>query len=425
MLKNRDDGDRGGDSVIFTSRQISRGAGSIATVQTPRATPLSALPFLALLFAAAILLSACADRPGADVLTPSLTEAPGAKPHTILVATTRARDPRPGTLFSGERGNGLDFATVTLTVPPAHQPGGIEWPKQAPGNPATDMVVHEAVYRDTDQDFVRDLNAQLARLPAGNRNVLVFVHGYNTMFSEALYRLTQMTHDSDVPGVPVLFSWASRGKTEDYVYDNNSATAARDNLERTLTLVASSKAEKITIMAHSMGNWVTVEALRQMKIGGKGLPANRIGNIILAAPDIDVDVFKSQLKRFGKPEKPFIVVVSRDDKALGFSDFLAGGKVRLGNYTNDDELVALGAVVIDMTNVKAMDPMNHGKFAQLAQLAPALRGQLAAHGALAGDKPNTIELDGIQISGVNQNIGLLPTALAVPVVPIVPAAPAQ
>ncbi|HQS08229.1 MAG TPA: alpha/beta hydrolase [Xanthobacteraceae bacterium] len=382
-------------------------------MQTARATPLTALPLLALLLAAAILLSACADRPGADVLTPNLTEAPGAKPHTILVATTRARDPRPGTLFSGERGTGLDFANVTLTVPPAHQPGGIEWPKQAPGNPATEMVVHEAVYRDTDQDFVRDLNAQLARLPAGNRNVLVFVHGYNTMFSEALYRLTQMTHDSDVPGVPVLFSWASRGKTEDYVYDNNSATAARDNLERTLTLVASSKAEKITIMAHSMGNWVTVEALRQMKIGGNGLPANRVGNIILAAPDIDVDVFKSQLKRFGKPEKPFIVIVSRDDKALGFSDFLAGGKVRLGNYTNDDELVALGAVVIDMTNVKAMDPMNHGKFAQLAQLAPALRGQLAAHGALAGAKPNTIELDGIQISGVNQNIGLLP-ALAAP-----------
>ncbi|OYY80307.1 MAG: hypothetical protein B7Y61_16100, partial [Rhizobiales bacterium 35-66-30] len=250
MFKHRSDGDRGGHSVIFISRQIPRRAGSAASVQTARATPLTALPLLALLLAAAILLSACADRPGADVLTPNLTEAPGAKPHTILVATTRARDPRPGTLFSGERGTGLDFANVTLTVPPAHQPGGIEWPKQAPGNPATEMVVHEAVYRDTDQDFVRDLNAQLARLPAGNRNVLVFVHGYNTMFSEALYRLTQMTHDSDVPGVPVLFSWASRGKTEDYVYDNNSATAARDNLERTLTLVASSKAEKITIMAH-------------------------------------------------------------------------------------------------------------------------------------------------------------------------------
>ncbi|MFG1462210.1 alpha/beta hydrolase [Xanthobacter sp. DSM 24535] len=283
------------------------------------------------------------------------------------------------------------------------------------------MVVHAAVYRDTDQDFVRDLNTQLAALPAGHKNVLVFVHGYNTMFSEALYRLTQMDHDSDVPGVPVLFSWASRGKTEDYVYDNNSATAARDNLENTLSLVASSKAEKITIMAHSMGNWVTVEALRQMKIAGKGIPPNRIGNIILAAPDIDVDVFKSQLKRFGKPEKPFIVIVSRDDKALGFSDFLAGGKVRLGNYTNDAELVALGAVVVDMTNVKALDPMNHGKFAQLAELAPALRGQIAARAATVGDMPSTIELDGIQISGINRNVGILPGTVATPAAPVAPA----
>ncbi|MEP9368147.1 alpha/beta hydrolase [Xanthobacter sp. VNH20] len=400
--------------MIYISRQISRHVGGSAIVQTKRAALPSALPFLALLLAAATLLSACADRPGADVLAPNLTEAPGAKPHTVLVATTRARDPRPGTLFSGERGNGLDFATVTLTVPPAHQPGGIEWPKQAPGNPATDMVVHEAVYRDTDQEFVRDLNAQLALLPAGSRNVLVFVHGYNTMFSEALYRLTQMAHDSDVPGVPVLFSWASRGKTEDYVYDNNSATAARDNLERTLSLVASSKAEKITIMAHSMGNWVTVEALRQMKIGGKGIPPNRIGNVVLAAPDIDVDVFKSQLKRFGKPEKPFIVIISRDDKALGFSDFLAGGKVRLGAYTNDNELVGLGAVVVDMTNVKAMDPMNHGKFAQLVALAPSLRGQLAARGAEVGNQPTNIELDGIHIYGFNQNIGPLPAAPPAP-----------
>ena len=59
------------------------------------------------------------------------------------------------------------------------------------------------------------------------------------------------------------------------------------------------------------------------------------------------------MRRFGKPRKPFFIIVSRDDKALRFSDFIAGGKERLGAYTNDAELTALGAVVIDMTNVKA------------------------------------------------------------------------
>lgn len=203
------------------------------------------------------------------------------------------------------------------------------------------------------------------------------MHGYNTLFSEALYRFTQMAEDSKSTAVPVMFTWASRGSVADYVYDNNSATSARDRLEETINLIFDSGAERVSIMAHSMGNWVTVEALRQIQISGRGLPKDRIGNIILAAPDIDVDVFKSQLRRFGKPAKPFIVIVSRDDKALAFSDFIAGDKPRLGAFTNDAELVELGAVVVDMTNVKSTDGFNHSKFAQLAELAPELRGVMA------------------------------------------------
>lgn len=97
-----------------------------------------------------------------------------------------------------------------------------------------------------------------------------------------------------------------------------------------------------------MGNWVTVEALRQIKISAN----------------------KPPISKFGKPRKPFFIIVSRDDKALRFSDFIAGGKERLGAYTNDAELTALGAVVIDMTDVKANDPSNHAKFAQLVEIAP-------------------------------------------------------
>ncbi len=348
-------------------------------------------------------LPGCAVRPGPDVLAPVLAATPGTKPYTVLVASTRARDLNPGTLYNGERTSKLDFATVTVTVPPSHKPGDIEFAQQQPPNPATDMVVQEAVYLDSDQQFVADLNAQLAKMPPGHRQAVVFIHGYNTQFSEALFRLTQMVHDSGQPGVPVLFTWASRGKTEDYVYDNNSATAARDALERTLGLVAQSKAESVTIIAHSMGNWLTVETFRQMKIGGKMIPPNRLGQVILAAPDIDVDVFKSQLKRFGKPLKPFIVVVSRDDKALGFSDFLAGNKQRLGAYADDADLVSLGAIVVDMTNVKALDSMNHGKFAQLAEIAPQLRGVMEKQ-STSTVTPATpfIELGGVLISGVSQ-----------------------
>ena len=114
----------------------------------------------------------------------------------------------------------------------------------------------------------------------------------------------------------MLFTWASRGKPTAYVYDLNSATAARDGLEHTLRLLLASNAEEVNVLAHSMGNWVTVEAFRQIKISGDLSHANKIGYVFLAAPDIDIDVFKSQMRRFGKPRKPFYIILSEDDRAL-------------------------------------------------------------------------------------------------------------
>jgi esterase/lipase superfamily enzyme len=323
-------------------------------------------------------LAACASRPESGFLLPVAENVAGATDHTILVATTRERDPRPGTLFNGDRATSLDYATLTVSVPPKHVPGNIEWAATPPGDPAADFVVRDEAYLEGDKAFVRALNAQLALRPRGSRNVFVFIHGYNTLFAEGLYRFAQVVHDSKAPGVPVLFTWASRGKLRDYVYDTNSATVARDALEHTLRLVAASDADQVNILAHSMGNWVTVEALRQIKISGNLQHANKLGYIFLAAPDIDIDVFKSQMRRFGKPQRPFYVVLSKDDKALWLSKFIAGGEGRVGADANIEELAGLGATVIDLTELKSTDSSNHDKFAQLAEVAPELRAVLSA-----------------------------------------------
>ena len=135
---------------------------------------------------------------------------------------------------------------------------------------------------------------------------MVFVHGYNTGFDNAVYRVTQIAHDSGYSGTPVLFSWASGGKTTDYVYDKESASVARDQLEATLRLLAQSGARRIDIVAHSMGTWVTMEALRQLAITGDRDLGGKLGDVVLASPDIDVDVFKSQMRRYGKPTKPLL-----------------------------------------------------------------------------------------------------------------------
>jgi len=335
-----------------------------------------ALPIFAVLIAASAFV-ACASRPEVGFLSPVAESATGTADHTLLVATTRQRDARPGTLFNGDRASSLDYATITVSIPQGHVPGKIELAATAPGDPNANFVVRDAAYLDGDKEFVRALNAQLATRPRGDRKVLVFIHGYNTLFAEGLYRFAQVVHDSKSTAVPVLFTWASRGKLAAYVYDTNSATAARDDLEHTLRLVLASDADHVNILAHSMGNWVTVEALRQIKISGDLKHADKFGVVVLAAPDIDLDVFKSQMRRFGKPKKPFYVVLSQDDKALSLSKFIAGGKGRVGADANVDELAELGVTVIDLTDVKADDSSNHGKFAQLAEVAPEMRAVLA------------------------------------------------
>jgi esterase/lipase superfamily enzyme len=333
--------------------------------------------------AMAALCGACASRPESGYLAPVATAAPGASDLTFLIASTRERDPRPGTLYNGERSSSISYAMATVSIPPNHVAGAIEWGSVAPGDPNSNFVVRQESYLDGDAEFLRELNAQLARRPAGSRKVILFIHGYNTMFAEGLYRFAQVVHDAQSSAAPVFFSWASRGQLSQYVYDTNSATAARDALEHTIRLLFASNADQINILAHSMGNWVTVEALRQIKISESLPHVGKLGLVVLAAPDIDLDVFKSEMRRFGKPKKPFYIVLSRDDRALALSNFIAGGESRLGDYANSKDLAAMGAIVIDLSNLKGDDATNHDKFAQLAVVAPQL-GPILAKG-IRGD----------------------------------------
>jgi esterase/lipase superfamily enzyme len=384
----------------------------VAASPSGRGRPLKrSFSVLALVFVAFSLV-ACASRPVTGFLSAVAYSPPGAVDHTILVATTRERDDRPGTLFNGDRAPTTDYAEITVSIPPNHKQGEIEWASTPPGDPNTNFVVRDEKYLDGDKAFVQALNAQLALRPPGSRNVFLFIHGFNTMFAEALYRGAQLAHDSQAPGVPVLFTWASRGQATAYVYDLNSATVARDGLEHTLRLLLASNAEKVNVLAHSMGNWVTVEAFRQIRISGDLPPANKIGNIFLAAPDIDIDVFKSQLRRFGKPRKPFYVVLSQDDRALFLSKTIAGGVTRVGDTSDTAELTALGATVIDLSDVKATDATNHDKFVQLASVAPQLRGVLARgipKDHQVGDASQTA------ISGVGSVVALPLTLLGAPI----------
>ncbi len=330
----------------------------------------------AALLAATVALAGCAGATPERLVDTAAIAAPAeaiAGSHGIFIATTRAKADDPAYGFTGKRSDTVSFARVDVTVPKAHRPGVLERAKGQNRDPSRVFAATSLTGFGTHDAFRAALKADIDR--HGGR-ALVFVHGYNTGFDAAVYRATQIVHDSGYSGTPILFTWASAGRAVDYVYDNNSASAARDALEGTLRLAVAAGAKRIDIVAHSMGNWVAVEALRQMAIAGDRDLNGRLGDVVLASPDIDVDVFKSQMRRYGKPNRSFFVLLSDNDRALGFSRLIAGDRPRLGDADDVASIAELGVIVVDVTKVEAGDDLNHAKFADNPLLVKLLGDRL-------------------------------------------------
>lgn len=313
----------------------------------------------------------CSGRPLQGVMIPTSEAAPGTTQVPVLVATTRKKSTAdPGEMFSGERAEAVSYAAVTISVPPddARKVGEVQWPASPPGDPRRDFVTVSADYVDD-----RAFNAQINRIAkqTGRNRALIFVHGFNNRFDDAVYRFAQIVHDSKAPAIPVLFTWPSRGevKLRAYTYDRESANYSRDALEQLIdTLARHPNIREVNILAHSMGNWVTLEALRgrSIRLAERPGQVDKVKNAFLVAPDVDVDVFRAQIKRMG-PNRPRIALfVSQDDKALELSKTIWGGVPRLGEINPGiepyrTELEKDRIAVFDLTTLKSVGDDAHSR----------------------------------------------------------------
>ncbi|MDP4026951.1 alpha/beta hydrolase [Methylobacterium sp. NEAU 140] len=318
--------------------------------------------------AAFIALSACAGRPTGVLLPVALAnDVPGTSRVDMLVATTRKAAAKPGVLFSGERGDAVTYTDLAVSIPPdaTRQPGSVQWPKSLPGNPATDFVALRA--DPLDRGKVAAWTGRAVRRGA-KRHVLVFVHGFNNKFEDAVFRFAQIVHDSGAEVAPVLFTWPSRGSVLAYGYDRESTNFSRNGLETLLRdLAKDPNVGEVTVLAHSMGNWLTLESLRQMTIRDRRV-APKIRNVILAAPDVDMDLAREAFRDIGKDRPRLTLMVSGDDQALAVSRLIWGDSVRLGAIDPTaepyrSELERENISVLNLSSVKGDDPLNHGKFA--------------------------------------------------------------
>ncbi|MGR9188164.1 alpha/beta hydrolase [Rhizobium leguminosarum] len=362
---------------------------------------------LAGLLVATMVLAGCGGRP-VGVMQAAGTVAPGTSKVDLLVATTRAADDNPAVLFSGERGTGLAVNAVDVSIPPEanRKVGQVQWPSRLPADPLRDFVTISVDPLDGERAGETWLKTHMSK----SRRVLVFVHGFNNRYEDAVYRFAQIVHDSHADVAPVVFTWPSRGSIFDYNYDKESTNYSRDALEELLTRTAANPAvSDVTIMAHSMGTWLTVEALRQMAIRN-GHVAAKINNVILASPDLDVDVFGRQFASLGKERPHFTIFVSQDDRALALSRRISGNVDRLGQIDPSVEpyrskLEAAGITVLDLTKLKGGDRLNHGKFAESPEVVKLIGDRLIAGQAITDSNVGLGEAVGAVAMGAAQTAG--------------------
>ncbi len=312
-------------------------------------------------------------------------QAAGARVTPIFIASTR-RD-RTDVQAESAADGGAHYAISMVSVPAGHKMGEIEEPSFGKPNPDKHFAVLGGHGLEP-EDFRLQVATYLSGRIGSNRDILLYVHGFNTSLDEARFRLAQLVNDGGFGGVAVLFTWPSKSDLFSYVGDKDSATASRDALQKLMRDLSQVEGVgRVHVLAHSMGSWLAMEALRENAIAGSKNLGNRLGDVMLASPDIDLSVFKTQMARLQGANVS--IFVSANDRALTLSSKIAGARPRVG----------------------AMDPRNEKHRAELAQLGVKVYDLTGASSgfighSLYGDVPAVVRTIGAQLGAAREDSGV-------------------
>lgn len=300
---------------------------------------------------------------GLDVVTA------GERIVPLLYATSRAMDLKPDYRTVGyRRSQQLSYGSALVRVPEDHRIGHVERPRHyvlgwmviygwitydEPESEKSHFVV-KGIQPLTEEGFIKEIKKDQGK------SALVFVHGFNTTFEEALYRTAQIVWDLKFfgRGPAIAFSWASEGGVANYDYDRESAEAARPLFAQLLEDIGRKGGiSKIFVVAHSMGNQVVGGALTAT------LTVPKPTELILAAPDVDRDVFIGWGPRLVESSGKVTLYVSAADKAL-LASKLKAHYPRAGDVPADGPIVLNGIETVDVTAVgDELFGLNHNTFA--------------------------------------------------------------
>jgi esterase/lipase superfamily enzyme len=305
--------------------------------------------------AGALALGGCTglDAAGARFDASSLSADP-----TLLITTTRkpVNGGRAEPWFGSERASTMTIARAKLVPPDDGR-----------------FSLAAAGLADWRLDEVEPVSGEVSDLLApGGGDILIYVHGFKQTFETAALDAAHLADGIKFRGQTMVFSWPSKAGLFDYAYDRESAMWSRDDFERVLqSVVTAPGAGRVHVVAHSMGTMLTLESLRQLYARNGDAATDKIGAVVFASPDIDMDVFSSAVIRIGPIGRKITVVTATNDRALALSGRLAGGMTRVG-AAEKAAIERLGVRVIDASEA-GWGIINHDLFLSNAEVRRVIR----------------------------------------------------
>jgi esterase/lipase superfamily enzyme len=213
--------------------------------------------------------------------------------------------------------NQLKFGLCKISVPKNHANGEIPFSEDS---------------RKSSNDYFKILDGQplsekdlIKSLKQSKYPVLIFVHGFNVKYQEAVLRASGLAYDLKYQGPIILFSWPS-GSKEGIVesallnrtYYNNLVSAHNSvAIFKNFLLKLKENNVEINLMVHSMGHEVVLPALAQIDQESPSR-SNKpfVNHLILNAPDFEVSEFKKISKNLQATSANITLYCSSNDKAM-------------------------------------------------------------------------------------------------------------
>ena len=238
----------------------------------------------------------------------------------------------PSEAFNGERNQikELTLGTAEVSIPISHQKGQLEeasvFSFDVKNNTSKFITILNVTQSKSEEFFAALRN----RVNASKmKEAFIFIHGYNNSFSDSIRRTAQMAYDLNFDGAPIAYTWPSGEKLWQYPAAEGNARWTVPHFQKFLNQIAEqSGAQRIHLIAHSMGNRVLVDAVSGLKL------PKFFQQIVMAAPDIDTEVFADLEKSIASAAARVTIYASDHDEALATSEKLHTYK-RLGQGGKD------------------------------------------------------------------------------------------